>query len=283
MMPRVKIGDIIEIKTPKGLFYAQYTHKLPKYGQLIQFTRTSFEHRPVDLKEILDCEIGIITFLPINAALREEEFQMIGNAPVPQDRQVFPVFRARGAISKDGKAINWYFWDGYKTWPKKCIENLSETERKLPILVLMGIPTLLACLEWGWKPIEDDYFFMKTVARETPQPDEKKAEQMRDGSGEEQAVLVYLDIQSFPAPMGEVQDVFALEDQLAEVIEQENLGVFDGDEFGPDGVTLYMYGPDAERLYAGIESVLKNFPLCKNAKVVKRYGELGSRESTATL
>jgi hypothetical protein len=106
---------------------------------------------------------------------------------------------------------------------------------------------------------------------------------MSDGSGQEQAVLIYLDGQSLPAEIYEQYDVATLEDQLVEVIEQENLGEFDGDEFGPDGVTLYMYGPDAERLYTGIESVLKNYPLCKNARVVIRYGEPGSAERTIVL
>ena len=63
-MARVRIGDIIEIPTRIGLFYAQYTHDDPDYGELIQVTRHSYKRRPRKLEQILDSSIGIIVFLP---------------------------------------------------------------------------------------------------------------------------------------------------------------------------------------------------------------------------
>ena len=93
----------------------------------------------------------------------------------------------------------------------------------------------------------------------------------------EQAVLVYLDGQNLPQEVYEDYDVSTLEDQLSEVIESQSLGEFDGNEFGPDGVTLYMYSPDAEKLFSGIESVLRAYPLCQNARVVIRQGGPGSQ------
>jgi hypothetical protein len=156
MMPRVKIGDIIEIKTKKGLFYAQYTHWHSEEGEIIQITKTSFDRRPTDLETILKCDIGIVTFLPIKAALREEEFQMVGNAPVPQDRQVFPIFRSPCQITPGRKVLSWLFWDGLQTWPKTPVTSLNDSERKLPIRISWCKVSLLERLESGLKPEQYD-------------------------------------------------------------------------------------------------------------------------------
>ena len=49
-------------------------------------------------------------------------------------------------------------------------------------------------------------------------------------------------------------------------------------EIGPAETTLFMYGPDAERLFAGVEQTLRNYPLCQGARVVIRRGGPGSEE-----
>ena len=43
LMVKAKIGDIIEIRYPNKLYYAQYTHKLPMDGDLIQITDKGFK------------------------------------------------------------------------------------------------------------------------------------------------------------------------------------------------------------------------------------------------
>ena len=43
--------------------------------------------------------------------------------------------------------------------------------------------------------------------------------------------------------------MIALSDKLEAVIEKQNVGMFDGNEIGGGEMTLFMYGPDAERLY----------------------------------
>jgi hypothetical protein len=102
-------------------------------------------------------------------------------------------------------------------------------------------------------------------------------------SANEEAVLVYLDGSDLPDHVGQEHDVATLEDRLTEIIEREQLGEFDGNEFGPDEVTLFMYGPNAERLFAGIEPVLRGYPLCQNARVVIRNGGPGAPEREVRL
>jgi hypothetical protein len=97
-------------------------------------------------------------------------------------------------------------------------------------------------------------------------------------SSSEQAVIVYLDGSSLPKETYEECDLSILQDQLIDVIAANSLGEFDGNEFGPEGTRLYMYGPDAEALFAGIEPVLLAYPLCAGAVVVIRHGTPGAHE-----
>jgi hypothetical protein len=90
--------------------------------------------------------------------------------------------------------------------------------------------------------------------------------------GDEQAVLVYLDGVGLPDEIYEQYDLEQLENQLTEVIEARGVGMYDGNEFGPSEVVLYMYGPDAEALFSAIAPVLRDYPLCRNSKAVIRGG-----------
>jgi hypothetical protein len=69
--------------------------------------------------------------------------------------------------------------------------------------------------------------------------------------------------------------IHALSDQLEHAIASSNAGAFDGDEFGGGQCTLFMYGPDAERLFSSIESILRVSPVCQGATVIKRFGPPG--------
>jgi hypothetical protein len=91
----------------------------------------------------------------------------------------------------------------------------------------------------------------------------------------EQAVIVHLDC-GLPEHVYQQYDLATIEDRLIKVIKREQLGELDGNEVGPDEATLYMYGPDAERLFAGIESTLREYPLCQGARVEIRRGAPGA-------
>tara|TARA_Y100000589_G_C26574775_1_gene396009 strand:+ start:90 stop:455 length:366 start_codon:yes stop_codon:yes gene_type:complete len=103
----------------------------------------------------------------------------------------------------------------------------------------------------------------------------KKQSEGKDqkASAPQQAVFVYLKGTGLPDSVYQDYDLATLEDQLIEVIEQNDLGEFDGNEFGPEETTLYMYGPDAEKLFVNIEKTLRDYPLCQNARVIIRYGD----------
>ena len=92
----------------------------------------------------------------------------------------------------------------------------------------------------------------------------------------QQAVLVYLDGTGLPDQVYEECDTSTIEDQLIEVLGRDNLGEFDGNEVGPTETTLFLYGPDAERLFVGVEQTLRDYPLCQGARVIIRRGGPGA-------
>ncbi|MEY2493789.1 MAG: hypothetical protein QOJ45_281 [Verrucomicrobiota bacterium] len=103
------------------------------------------------------------------------------------------------------------------------------------------------------------------------QPPSKAAEQA------EEAVFVHLDGVNLPDSVYEECDTSTIEDRLTPILERQQLGYFDGTETGPAATTLFMYGPDGERLFAGIEQTLRDYPLCHGARVSIR-GRSSERE-----
>src|SRR5688572_26472625 len=76
--------------------------------------------------------------------------------------------------------------------------------------------------------------------------------------------------------------LFELEDQLTAAIESAGVGEFDGNEVAQDGSdgSLYMYGPDADRLFEAVRPVPEAVTCITDVVATIRYGppEDGVRE-----
>lgn len=59
---------------------------------------------------------------------------------------------------------------------------------------------------------------------------------------------------------------------LDKVIKESGQGFFDGDEFGEGEASLYMYGPNADKLFKVVEPLLRNWEPLKGGYAIKRYG-----------
>lgn len=68
--------------------------------------------------------------------------------------------------------------------------------------------------------------------------------------------------------------------RLDAALRSAGAGEYDGDEVASDlsDGSLYMYGPDADHLYAAIRPVLESAAFLRGATVHVRYGPPGSRE-----
>lgn len=85
----------------------------------------------------------------------------------------------------------------------------------------------------------------------------------------EQAVIVHFEYgEPCLTPLRE------MERELEAALAKAGAGEHDGDEMAvdPDDGTLYLYGPDADRLFAAIRPVLDATPFMRGATVRLRYG-----------
>jgi hypothetical protein len=92
-------------------------------------------------------------------------------------------------------------------------------------------------------------------------------------SGEEQAVLVHV---ALPAAGSGWDVVERLGERLAARVEAGGVGEFDGDVVGEGGATLYLYGPDADRLWDAVADVVDLPSLPPGSYAEKRYGGAGA-------
>ena len=69
--------------------------------------------------------------------------------------------------------------------------------------------------------------------------------------------------------------------ELEAAIEESGSGEYDGDEFGDGECTLYLYGPDADALWASVETVVRRGTRATGGHAMKRYG--GPGEETRSV
>jgi hypothetical protein len=86
----------------------------------------------------------------------------------------------------------------------------------------------------------------------------------------EHAVVVHFDY----IGSTDLQPLFSVEEQLETAIAAASAGELDGNEVAVDGSDgfLYMYGPDADRLFAAVRPVLEACSFMRGARITLRYG-----------
>ncbi|MGJ4913301.1 hypothetical protein ACQR10_06275 [Bradyrhizobium sp. HKCCYLRH2060] len=90
----------------------------------------------------------------------------------------------------------------------------------------------------------------------------------------EQAVIAYIPLREDPfGSERECVEIGELAAQLQHAIDHHGVGEFDGDEFGGGRCVLFMYAPDADRLFGVIAPILAAAPVARGGFVIRRYGE----------
>jgi hypothetical protein len=146
-------GDLLELETPRGLAYVQYTGKHPKYGGAIRvFPGLFFETRPQDWNSLLSHE-SYFTFYPVGAAAWHGLVKIVANLPLPPEG-LFPArFRRSGWITKEGKVTLWFICEGDQETRRT---ELSAEEKKLSIASIWNHEFLIDSLVEEWRP-EQEY------------------------------------------------------------------------------------------------------------------------------
>ena len=100
--------------------------------------------------------------------------------------------------------------------------------------------------------------------------------------GPEQALLLRLRLPESQAG-DETPTIVALEEAIEGALREHRAGEFDGHDLR-DGVwTLYLYGPDANRIFESVAEVVRGVRLDSSSHAIMRFGERGAREERVPL
>ena len=90
------------------------------------------------------------------------------------------------------------------------------------------------------------------------------------------AVIAHLKLSDagFGTP-AERQHFMSFEPRIDETLRQSGAGVFDGNEFGDGECVWYMYGPDADAVFAAVEEIVREARPRDGSFVIKRRGPPG--------
>jgi hypothetical protein len=150
-----EIGDIVEIKTAKGLAYALYTHRHsapPKFGSLIRVFAGFHEKRPAPIATAATSDILFTTFFPLHSAVSRGIVEIAGHMEIPDALKPFPVFR-NGLPHPHRKRVDvWWLWDGVKEWR---IGVLTPDQALFPLLQVVTYDPLVKRIEQGWRAETD--------------------------------------------------------------------------------------------------------------------------------
>jgi hypothetical protein len=103
-------------------------------------------------------------------------------------------------------------------------------------------------------------------------------------SDEEQALIITVKLRSGLMGDGEERErMFAVQGEISAAIKESGAGMLDGDEFGGGTCTIYLYGPNADRLYSLAQPILQKFDPPEGSYVTKRYGKPGARRQRFTI
>jgi len=151
---RIKLGDIVEIVTPNGLAYAQYTHKHdlpPRWGALIKVLPGLFTKRPKDFKELVMQQERFYVFFPLGPAVYRDIVRIVGHEEIPERCRPFPLFKATNNLRTD-KVKTWWLWDGVKSWR---VGQLQPEHFNLPIKQIVNDTMLVYLITNDWTPRDE--------------------------------------------------------------------------------------------------------------------------------
>ena len=146
---RPRIGDVIEIPTPKGFAYAHFTHKDPETtAPVIRVLPGLFPERPNDFSGLVQEQPRFITMFPLGAACHRRIVCVVAAEPIPAHSASFPTFRFNMDLLS-GKLLGpWSLWDGSTTRRVKTLT--SEEFRQYPPNGIVNDTLLIERILSGW-------------------------------------------------------------------------------------------------------------------------------------
>jgi hypothetical protein len=154
-----QIGDLVEIGTPAGLAYVQYTHDAGTSGQIVRVLPGLYESRPTDLAGLVRQKELYFIFYPMEYPLRKELAKIVANEPVPEWAVSHPMMRLPVGRDYDlGRVLKWRIVSAANqlTVPEllraPLLTELTAEQEKLSIRVIAPHAALVKDLARGWTP-----------------------------------------------------------------------------------------------------------------------------------
>ncbi len=149
---RARPGDVLEVRTPRGLAYVHYSARDPEYGDAIRVLPGFFTTRPTDFSVLAGSPEAYFSFYPVGAAVSQGLVEVVARIPVPPGQGLPSVYRRAGARRPEGGVLAWLICEGKK---ETLVWELSEEQRYLPIARIWMHDTLISYLTEEWRPEQD--------------------------------------------------------------------------------------------------------------------------------
>lgn len=148
---RARFGDLVEVRTPRGLAYIQYTSKHPEYSDTVRVLPGLFEKRPPpEQLAALATQEGYFTFYLVSLAVRYGLVEIIGEYPIPPGLEAPSKLLRAGLRTREGRALGWWLWDGVQEIPMK--RPLTAEEKHISLASMWNHEYLVYRLAEEWRP-----------------------------------------------------------------------------------------------------------------------------------
>jgi hypothetical protein len=168
---KAAIGDILEIKTPSGLAYLQYTHQHPDMGAMVRVLPGLYERRPTDFTDLAQQRELYFTYYVLRYALPKGETEVVSHQPVPDWAQPYPMIRhSNGGFWIITRADVPLTLENVRKSPKYTV--LTPEQKKVSINEIWSHGLLVERLAQGWMPERAEEFLTaaRKKAEKKPRP-----------------------------------------------------------------------------------------------------------------
>jgi hypothetical protein len=150
---KIKLGDMFEVQTSKGLGYFQVIYSSQNMGECVRAFEETYPGRINDLDALAAKPHMFITFTPVKYMARIKLAVYAGNAQTPAFAQKLPLFRS-GLPDANGHVKTWWL-SNEETGESKKYGPLTPEIIPLPIGGIWTPRLLILGIEQGYR-VEND-------------------------------------------------------------------------------------------------------------------------------
>jgi len=167
---KVRIGDIVEISTPAGLGYVQYTHAGGDDGELVRVLPGLYGNRPSDFAALARQKELYFVFYIMNYSIRAGWAEIVSNQPVPEWARAYPMMRHAASFDDLWKVSRWRIISAANRLTldelvrTPVLAELTPAQRKLSIHEIWPHAAMVKNLARGWTPEQAEELRLKDIA-----------------------------------------------------------------------------------------------------------------------